>query len=156
MVILFLLLKLWIHTSFGQWILNQNAWGIFFAVEALCPNVYLIFRTVQVRLSSMEAFYLNSQHWKQGDIDQGRQSVNCRSVLIAPSQTEQCQLMPHNPDPKQHGGTDLILLVHKYEEKKKIDVFQCPENWFLNRQQEQMLSASSDWPMGSLFRRQAS
>ena len=27
--------------------------------------------------------------------------------------------MPHNPDPKQHGGTDLILLVHKYEEKKK-------------------------------------
>ena len=22
--------------------------------------------------------------------------------------------MPHNPDPKQHRGTVLILLVHKY------------------------------------------
>lgn len=82
-------------------------------------DVYLIFRTVQVRLSPMEAFYLNRQHWKHRDTDQGQQSVNCRSVLIAPSQTEWCRLTPHNPDPKQHGGTVLILLVHKYEGKKK-------------------------------------
>ena len=90
----------------------------FLLLKLSALDVYLIFRTVQVRLSPMEAFYLNRHHWKHRDTDQGQQPVSCRSVLIAP-QTEWCRLTPHNPDPKQHGGTVLILLVHKYEGKKK-------------------------------------